>query len=204
MNSSTQIAYSGPYSGEIEPQSNTGVTRSLPTEERKSILRERARKLAAGQKEEAHEEECLQAIEFMLGDEKYAVEVRFISEVYPVKDVTSIPCTPSFVIGVVSVRGEVLSLTDVREFFSLPKKEITDASKILVLSNGEMKLGILADSVIGEVRVPIHTIQTDMPGTGGARVEYIRGVTKERLVVVEAEKLLSDESIVVHQEVGDQ
>lgn len=204
MKLSTQIACSAPNSGDMEQQSSPAETQSLTAADRKSVLRERAWELAHRQEDDSPVEECIQAIEFMLGDERYAMDVRFISEVYPVKDIASIPCTPSFVLGVVSVRGEVLSIVDVREFFSLPKKEITGASKILVLSNGKMKLGILADSVVGQSRVPIHEIQDHMPGTGGTRVEYVRGVTKERLVVVEAEKFLTDETVVVHQEVGDQ
>jgi purine-binding chemotaxis protein CheW len=64
-------------------------------------------------------------------------------------------------------------------------------------------LGILADEVIGETKIPVSAIQGEMPSMGRIKEEYVRGVTKERLIVLNADKLLSDSTIVVHQEVGD-
>jgi purine-binding chemotaxis protein CheW len=177
-------------------------TRSLTREEKKRILKERARKLAQRTKTQEKEQESLQIIEFMLAHERYAVNVEYVKEVYPLKDLTPIPCTPSFVLGIINVRGQVFSVVDIRDFFDLPKQEITPSFRVIIVKNENMEFGILADTVIGERKIPINKIQMDMPSLKGIRSHYVKGVTSERLIIMDVEKLLSDESIIVHEEVG--
>jgi purine-binding chemotaxis protein CheW len=176
---------------------------ALSAEEKKRILRERAIKLARPPEQDDRSQQFLEVIEILLAHERYAVEVAYVREVYPLKDLTTVPCTPSFVLGIINVRGQIVSVTDVKQFFGLPKKEVTDQSKVLILQNHKMELGILADAVIGERKIPLSDIQSDMPSFIGVREQYVRGVTKDRLVVMNVDKFLCDDGIVVHQEVGD-
>lgn len=180
-----------------------GDTGALAVQDKKTVLKERARKLALRPADAAVEEDVLNVIEFRLAHEMYAVEVDYVREVYPLKDLTPVPCAPSFVLGIMNVRGQVISVTDAREFFDLPKKEINDLFRVLILENRDMELGVLADEVFGETKIPLSAIQGEMPSMGRIKEEYVRGVTKERLIVLNADKLLSDPNIVVHQEVGE-
>jgi purine-binding chemotaxis protein CheW len=177
--------------------------RTLSAEEKKRILRERAQKLAKPPEEDSQTQECLEVIEFVLAHERYAMDVRYVKEVYPLKDLTPVPCTPSFVLGIINVRGQVVSVTDIKHFFNLPAKEPTDQAKVLILKNHKMEMGILADAVIGERKIPLVDIQSDLPTLRGLREHYVRGVTQDRLVVMDVEKVLLDDAIIVHQEVGD-
>jgi len=179
------------------------VSTSAPINDKKRILKERALRLARRPDTDAIREECLDVIEFMLAHERYAVEVNYVREVYPLKDLTPVPCTPSFVLGIMNVRGQVLSVTDIREFFNLPRKEITDTNRVLILKNNKLELGVLAEAVLGERKIPIDEVHPDVPTLRGAREQYVRGVTKERLIILDANKLLSDDGIVVHEEVRD-
>jgi purine-binding chemotaxis protein CheW len=179
------------------------VIRSASQEEKKRILRERAIKLAHPPEEDDKSQQFLEVIEFWLAHERYAVEVEFVREVYPLKDLTPVPCTPPFVLGIINIRGQIVSVTDIKQFFDLPKKAISDQSRVLILKNHKMELGILADMVVGERKLPLADIQTDMPSFVGQREHYVRGVTQDRLVVMNADKFLSDDAIVVHQEVGE-
>ncbi|MCA1960109.1 MAG: chemotaxis protein CheW [Desulfomonile sp.] len=192
------VAAPGPVAN--APAGSVAVVASL--DDKKRILRERAKKLA--QRPDAHgrDQECLEVIEFMLAHERYAVEVNYVREVYPLKDLTRVPCVPSFVLGVINVRGQVISVVDVKEFFDLPKKELTDDYRVIIVNNEEMELGIASDSVLGERKVPLNVIQKDTSALRGLREGYIRGVTTDRLIIINIDSLLSDESIVVHQEVG--
>jgi purine-binding chemotaxis protein CheW len=185
--------------GPAGPSGNSG----LSPEEKKRILRERARKLAKPPEEEDRGQEVVEVIEFNLAHERYAMDVQYVREVYPLKDLTPVPCVPSFVLGIMSVRGQIISITDIRQFFDLPAKEITDQSKVLILRNDKMEMGILADSVVGERKIPVAEIQTDMPMLRGLREHYVRGVTQDRLVVIDVDKFLSDDAMVVHQEVDE-
>jgi len=168
-----------------------------------AILRERALKLARKSTEEDRGEQTVELIEFVLGQERYALEVRYVREVYPLKDMTPIPCTPSFVLGMINVRGNVVSVMDVKEFFDLPRGELTDMSRVLILKNQFMEVGVLADQVLGERKIPVSEVNTGSAAVGRIRDNYVKGITRERLIVLDGENLLSDKGIVVHQEIAD-
>lgn len=162
-----------------------------------------ARAQALGRVPEAAETagEHVEVVEFVLAHERYAIESRYIREVAPLENLTPLPCTPAFVLGIVNLRGEILSVIDIKKFFELPEQGLTDLNKIIVLQSGGMLFGILADAIAGVRRIPVAGIQPSLPTLTGIREEYLRGVTPERLVVLDAERLLTDENIVVQEQV---
>jgi purine-binding chemotaxis protein CheW len=184
-------------------RASTAVLSRVTPEEKKRVLKERARKLAQKAEEDRTAEDSLEVIELMLAHERYAIEVQYVREVYPLKDLTPVPCTPSYILGILNVRGQVISVTDIREFFDLPKKQVTDLLRVLVVDNHSMELGIVADAVLGQRKIELSAIHSGMVSMGTVRGDFVRGVTKDRLIVLDAEKLLSDKAIIVHQEVGE-
>ena len=113
--------------------------------EKKRILKSRAKDLARKTKNQMQAEESIQVTEFMLAYEKYAVESSYVREVYPLSDLTPVPCTPAFVLGIINVRGRILSIIDIKKFFELPEKGLTDLNKIIIVQDDRMEFGILAD-----------------------------------------------------------
>jgi purine-binding chemotaxis protein CheW len=170
-------------------------------EERHRILKARAALLAQERKESGAEGELIKIVEFLLADERYGIESMYIAEVYPLKELTPIPCTPPFVLGVINLRGKILSVIDLRTFFELHVNGFSDINKIIVLSNDEMEFGILADAIIDARWIPRSELLPSLPTLTGVRNDYLMGVTQDRLVVLDGGKLLSDSSIVVHEEV---
>lgn len=167
-------------------------------DERKKTLKDRAMRLAAP--EAAPEAGAwLDVVEFVLAYERYAVESRFVREISPMHDLTHVPCTPAFVLGIINVRGQILSVIDIRKFFALPERGITDMNKVIILGRADMTFGVIADAVIGVKRIKDAGIEAALPTLTGIRAEYLRGVTKERLVIIDAEKLLTDKGITVEQ-----
>jgi len=120
----------------------------LNIELNQKILRARAVKLALEEKVETHLHE-VEILEFMLADEKYGLETQFILEVYPLKGLTSLPCTPSFVSGLINVRGKLFSVLDLATFFELTRNKINGLHKVIILKSVDMEFGILADEIIG-------------------------------------------------------
>jgi purine-binding chemotaxis protein CheW len=171
-------------------------------EKRREILHARARALAREPIPEAEPSAHIEILEFALAGERYAVDLGFVHEVYVLKELTPVPCAPDFVIGIVVARGRILSVIDLKKFFGLPDKGLTDLNKIVVLRNETMEFGLLADQIIGVHELPLAAIQPPLPTLTGVRADYLRGVTAERLVVLDARKLLEDETIVVEQEVA--
>lgn len=168
-------------------------------EEAKRILQARAGALAR-EVAEPRAAETLDLVAFVLAEETYGVESSFVREISALTDLTPMPCTPAFVLGIVNVRGEILSVLDIRKFFELPERGLTDLNKVIVLQSGDMSFAVLADSILGVRSVPLAEIQPSLPTLKGIREKYLRGVTHERMVVLDAGKLLADETIIVQEE----
>lgn len=169
-------------------------------EETKRVLKARAQALAR-EPAQAQPADALELVEFALAHEKYGVETSFVREIHPLTELTPLPCTPAFVLGVVNLRGEIVSVIDIKKFFDLPEKGLTDLNKVIVLRSDTMRFGILADAVLGVRRIPAAEIQPSLSTLTGIREQYLKGVTSERTVVLDAEKLLADERIVVQEQV---
>ena len=170
--------------------------------EEKKILRARAMELARGAEQEKAAEDSMEIVEFLLAHEKYGIESSYLREIYPLKELTLVPCTPPFVLGIINVRGEILSVIDIKKFFDLPTKGLTNLNKVIILRNDKMEFGILADFIVGVRSIPVSQIQPSLPTLTGIREQYLKGITKEHVVILDGDKLLSDKTIVVHEEVG--
>ena len=164
------------------------------------ILRERALALAAEPGETQDLVDSIEVVEFSLAQERYAVESAYVREVYPLENLTPLPCTPAFVLGIVNLRGEIVSVIDLRAFFDLPQTGLPDLNKIIVLESGSMMFGILADVILGARRIPLADIQPALPTLTGIREKYLKGITAERTAVLDAGKLLADDGIVVQEQ----
>lgn len=171
-------------------------------EETQRILKARAQALAREPEPAEAAGEHIEVVEFLLAHERYALESQYVREVYPLENLTPLPCTPTFVLGVVNLRGEILSVIDLKKFFELPEKGLTDLNKVIVLQSGNMLFGILADVIAGVRRIPVTDIQPSLPTLTGVREEYLKGVTAGRTVILDASRLLTDESIIVQERVA--
>ena len=165
------------------------------------ILKQRAKMLSKKPEHIEENENHLEVVEFVLAYENYAIESVYISEVYPLKEFVSVPCTPDFVIGIINVRGRIISIIDLKKFFDLPEKGIADFNKIIIINSEFNEFGIVADSITGVLSIPANEIQTSIPSLTGTRERYLKGVLKSRIIFLDAAKILSDRNIVVHENV---
>ncbi len=169
-------------------------------EEKRNILRERAKALAHEAEKDDFGEK-IETVEFLLAYERYGIESSFVREVYPLKDLTPVPCTPAHVLGIINVRGRILSIIDLKKFFDLPDKGLGDLNKVIILKSDAMEFGILADVIVGVRTLPMSSLQQAMPTLTGIREEYLKGIAKDRTVILDAERLLADKKLVVNEEI---
>jgi purine-binding chemotaxis protein CheW len=174
----------------------------LLPEEKRSLLKKRAQALALRENDETGQQECIEIIVFRLAYETYGIETAFVREVYPLKDMTTLPGTPSFVIGIINVRGQIVSVVDLKKFFNLPEKGLGELNKVIIMCNERMEFGILADVVEGTQSVALEEIMAVPPSVIGIGKKYLKGVTKEHIVLLEAESILNDEKIIVNEKVN--
>ncbi len=169
-------------------------------EDTQRILKERAQALAREAVQAEAADAGIEVIEFLLVHERYAVASEHVREVYPLEELTPLPCTPPFVLGIVNLRGEIISVIDIKKFFDLPEKGLTDLNKVIVLESGDMVFGIVADAISGMRRISRSEIQPSLPTLTGIREDYLQGVTVERVVILDAGKLLADEKLIVNEQ----
>jgi purine-binding chemotaxis protein CheW len=167
----------------------------------KQILHDRAQALARAAEHVPPSETSLELLEFRLAQERYALETRHVHEVYPLKDLTPLPCTPPFVLGIVNVRGRITPVIDIKKFFDLPDMGLTDLHRIILVRGHDLELGLLADAIVGVRSIPATSVQPSLPTLTGIRSDYLKGVTAERLVVLDLDRILTDPKIIVHEEV---
>lgn len=165
------------------------------------VLRQRAQALARPAERRETGSAAIGLLEFSLAHERYAVETQYVREVFPLKELTPLPSTPPFIRGVVNLRGRILPVLDLKKFFDLPEKGLTDLHRIIVVSGNGLELGLLADAVATVRSVSVESLQTALPTLTGIREQYLKGLTSERLVVLDLSRLLADPEIVVHEEV---
>jgi purine-binding chemotaxis protein CheW len=173
-----------------------------PAAEAQRILRERALKLARPLSNGAVTQDGqLELLEFRLASERYAVESRFVQEVHPLRDLTPLPGTPPFVPGIVNVRGQILPVYDLKKLFDLPEPGLTDLHRVLHVRGHDMELGLLADIVVSVRLIEANSLQASLPTLTGIRADYLKGITDDRVVVLDLDRILSDPKIIVHDEV---
>ena len=169
--------------------------------ENRDLLKMRAVKMAKEPELKTEGTEYIGIIAFSLSDENYGIESEFVGEVYHIKEFTPLPGVPAYILGVINVRGKILEVIDLKKLFNLPEKGLGELNKVIILRNDQMEFGILADVVQGTQTIAIEDIRANPHTVSGIGEEYLMGVTKERLIILSAENLLTDKSIIVNEEV---
>jgi len=172
----------------------------LPPEEKRALLKTRAQALAVENKDESAQKEIIEIVVFRLASETYGIESKYIREVYPLKDFTILPGTPPFVLGIMNVRGQIISVIDLKIFFHLPEKGLGELNKVIIVRNQGMEFGILADIIRGMRSIPIEEIQTPPVSTSGIGLGFLRGVSDDHIIILDAARILEDKTIIIHQE----
>jgi purine-binding chemotaxis protein CheW len=137
-----------------------------------------------------------QWVTFFLDNEKYGIKVMQVQEVLRLTEIAPVPGAPHYVLGIINLRGNVVTVIDSRKRFGLPDKEPDDATRIVIIEAGDNVVGILVDSVAEVVDLRASEIES-APNVGtDESSKYIQGVSsqdKELLILVDVDKLLSDE-----------
>ena len=172
---------------EVVGRTLSGATSAAP-EHVRAVLEERARALARPLRMPAPIDD-LEAITFALANERYAIESRYVFEVFRLEDLSPLPGAKPPVFGVTAWRGELLTILDLRTVLGLRVTALNDLSRVLVLGADRPAFGILADAVHDVVRLPASEVR-QLPEGDGPKREYLRGVTANAVLVLHAEQVL--------------
>ena len=84
---------------------------------------------------------------FEIDKENYGVEIIYIKEIISVSAITLVPHVPSYLKGIINLRGDIIPVIDVRERFMIPVKEYDELTCIVVIENSDYILGLIVDNV---------------------------------------------------------
>jgi len=144
----------------------------------------------------ADSDEMLQWVTFKLENETYGVNVMQVQEVLRYSDIAPVPGAPSYVLGIINLRGSVVTVIDTRSRFGLQSADITDSTRVVIIESDKQVIGILVDSVAEVVYMKASEIEL-APNVGtDESAKFIKGVCNrenELLILVDLDKLLSDE-----------
>lgn len=134
-----------------------------------------------------------QYVIFKLQDEDYGIPINYVETIEKVTEITRVPNAPYYVKGVVNLRGEVVPVIDLRKRFQFPSVELTEESRIIILSIDDIIVGILVDSSSEVLTIENESIDHASNLINTFDDDYINGIGKvaERMIImVDALKVL--------------
>ncbi|GIU03252.1 chemotaxis protein CheW [Shewanella morhuae] len=138
----------------------------------------------------------LQWVTFKLDHETYGINVMQVQEVLRYTEIAPVPGAPYYVVGIINLRGNVVTVIDTRSRFGLQPAEVDDSTRIVIIEAEKQVIGILVDSVAEVVYLRRSEID-NAPNVGTEEsAKFIQGVSNrdnELLILVDLDKLLSDE-----------
>lgn len=142
------------------------------------------------------EDPILQWVSFRLENEIYGINVMQVQEVLRYSEIAPVPGAPHYVLGIINLRGNVVTVIDTRTRFGLSTAETTDQTRIVVIEAENQVVGILVDAVAEVVYLRQSEIETTPSVGNDESAKFIQGVCHkngELLILVDLEKLMTNE-----------
>ena len=141
-------------------------------------------------------DEVLQWVTFQREEETYGINVMQVREVLRYTEIAPVPGAPDYVLGIINLRGNVVTVIDTRSRFGLMEGEVTDNTRIIVIESERQVIGILVDSVAEVVYLRSSEIDTTPSVGTDESAKFIQGVSNrdgKLLILVDLNKLLSED-----------
>ena len=137
-------------------------------------------------KETATVEEFRQMLSFSLGSEEYALDIHDIREIIKPREITEIPRVPDFILGIISLRGIVIPVFDLKRRFKLGTSILSPSSRIIVCQRENKSAGLLVDNISQVIKLPCASVEPPPPVLYGVERELLEGVGRyrERMLIL--------------------
>jgi purine-binding chemotaxis protein CheW len=144
-------------------------------------------------------------ISFALNEEIYCINLKYVREITKLKNVslTKVPCVPEFITGIINLRGDFITIIDIKKFLNVPKTNITEKTKIIVIKTESIQIGLLVDDVFGIKNIRHeklnHNAQSKYEKNKYTSAEIM--VNNKVMCVFDLEKFLEDERLYIEDAV---
>ena len=132
------------------------------------------------------EDELLHFLCFIADEEEYALELNEIKEVIKMRGTTDVPNVHDFVSGIISLRGEIISVINLARRLGLKEKDAGPETRMLIVSHTDVKVCFIVDKIMGVVRINPKEIESALSIQKDASDEFIRGVVhhQDRFIIL--------------------
>jgi purine-binding chemotaxis protein CheW len=143
-------------------------------------------------------EELLQLVSFKIGEAEFGVDILKVQEINKMMEPTLVPNTPSFVEGVVNLRGRIIPILNLRSRLGLDTKEYDSETRIIVVDLNEKTIGFVVDEVKEVLRIPKSITEPPPDVVSGVNSAYITAIGKledRLLILLDLTKILTNEEV---------
>ncbi len=138
-------------------------------------------------------------VSFIINNIKYYITLASVKEFYKVNNskFIKIPNTPDFVFGLINIKGEYITVIDIRNFYTGAKTEIKEKSTIIILKSSEFKIGILADEILESMNINFDKlVQNKIQKQDDSNLsEFVKD--NEIYQIIDTEKLMKDDRLTI-------
>lgn len=134
---------------------------------------------------------------FVIGNETYGIEIRYVTEIIGIQPITEVPELPDYIRGIINLRGKIIPVMDVRLRFKKPFREYDDRTCVIVVDIEDISIGLIVDSVSEVLSIPDGDI-VPPPEAKKARNKYIKGIGKvgnDVKLLLDCNKILNEDDI---------
>jgi purine-binding chemotaxis protein CheW len=133
---------------------------------------------------------------FTLGNEAYGLEIKYVTEIIGVQEITEVPELPEYIRGIINLRGKIIPVMDVRLRFRKPFREYNDRTCIVVVDIKDISVGLIVDAVSEVMTIQDQDVVPPPDLNKGSSNKYIKGIGKvgnEVKLILDCSKLLNDD-----------
>jgi len=175
------------------------------------VLADRARQLAQTDTTEELSRDVLDVVTFQAGGERFGVDLQFVREVQPlIRDLWAlVPCTPGFIVGAVNIRGRIYAMMNIAVYLGISAADPGENAHTLLVRDqsrgrGEvMEFCLLSDDIPVLESIPLGEVQSPSASISARAQKYIKGVTRDLLMILDLEKLFADPGIIINEDTSE-
>ena len=181
----------------------TGYFSPAATPEERAIFKQRAANLISVSDREDTKGPISLAV-VMLNEEYFGLDLNLVREFTEIRQITPIPCCGDFILGNMNLRGEIVTLVDIRQLLNLPVTEVNENAKAMVVQCNDIVAGIAIDRVCDVIYLHPYQIKSAPISRHSSSYEYLRGTAPYRdkfLGLIDFNSIIKQEALLVNQEV---
>lgn len=127
-----------------------------------------------------------QYVIFKLGDEEYGIDIMNVREITEFKETTKIPNAPSFIVGIINLRGSIIPVINLKKRFNLEEVEINKNSRIIIVNMNERQIGFIVDDASQVLTLKEEDVDNPPDIIAGVERKYIAGIGKvdEKIIIL--------------------